>query len=66
MRTFEYLVLTDDESVDLTQLGVEQWELVAVVPRSWENERKGYTESNTTYYFKRERISYYPPRPGDQ
>lgn len=62
MRKFEYLVLTDDE-VDLKQLGADQWELVTVLYRSWENERKGCRTGSTTFYFKRERTSYYPPLP---
>lgn len=63
MKSFEYEILTDDDDWDIDQLGKEAWELVTVLYRSWENERKGYTESSTTFYFKREKLSFYPPRP---
>lgn len=51
--TWEYMILDSDEVGDLDKLGSEGWELVTAVFKSWENERKGYTESTTVYYFKR-------------
>lgn len=63
MKQFQYKILTDDGDWDIDQLGGDGWELVTVLYRTWENERKGYTDSSTTFYFKRERNVYYPPRP---
>jgi hypothetical protein len=54
---WEYKMVQDLDQSDMNQLGAEGWELVAVTEtwRQWENERKGYTESETdiTFYFKR-------------
>ena len=52
-KKFEYKI-EDEYSIDLDKLGKEGWELVSVVYKSWENERKGYQESQTIFYFKRE------------
>lgn len=51
-EAWEYLVI-DEGIADLTAMGLDGWELVSVVYRQWENERKGYTDSATTYYCKR-------------
>lgn len=56
-KKFEYKILDDnDYSFEyLNELGKKGWELVSVVYKTWENERKGYQESNVSYYFKREK-----------
>lgn len=55
-KKWEYKELNTHDVVDFELLGKMGWELVSVVYASWENERKGYQESETTYYFKRELI----------
>lgn len=54
-RKWEYAVevSSSNSTVDLQGMGEEGWELVAVVKDRWENERKGYQEESTTYYYKR-------------
>ena len=55
-KKFEYKILDDDTySFEyLNELGKNGWELVSVVYKTWENERKGYQESNVIYYLKKE------------
>ena len=48
---WEYLEI--DMNEDINDYGKKGWELVNVVYSSWENERKGYSESATIGYFKR-------------
>ena len=55
-KKFEYKI-EDEDSVNLDKLGKEGWELVSVVYKTWENERKGYQESNVIYYLKKEKHS---------
>lgn len=51
---WQYKILDCDDDFSFDELGAEGWELVAVNRLTWKNERKGYDESRTVYYFKRQ------------
>jgi hypothetical protein len=53
---WEYHITYSCDNTDLDNLGEQGWELVAVTEYSWENERKGYHESRTTFIFKRPKL----------
>ena len=55
---YQYKILNDeyDDTGEeaFNKLGKKGWELVSVVYQTWTNERKGYKESQTIYYFKKQ------------
>lgn len=54
MSKLEYKVIDDCEEDELTELGLDGWELISVSVKHWNDGRKG-EEHCESFYFKREK-----------